>query len=104
MFVRSLVLLALCAVFLYSVIFCVIKWSDGKTGVTARIRRQENRVLPTVTMYPLLATTGRASRNMTENYLLAVPIQKNVLRLEHYLQTQNGYNSYFSLKYIFYKT
>ena len=94
--VRSFVLSALCAGFFYSVIFCLIKWNAGKTGVTARIRRQENRVLPIVSMYPLLATTGSASRNLTENYLLAVPIEKNVLRLEHYLQTQNGYDSGFS--------
>ena len=96
-YVRFLVFLALLTGFLYSVIFSLIKWNKGKTGMTQEIRRQENRLLPTVTICRMLAPSVNESKNMTENYLHMTPIDKHVIQIRHELELQNGYVSDISL-------
>ena len=91
--VRLIVLLALLTGFLYSVTFSLIKWKKGKTGLTQEIRRQDNRLLPTVTICRMLASSVNESQNMTENYLQATPIDKHVIHIGHELELQNGYVS-----------
>ena len=90
---RLMVVLSLLTGFGYSVIFSLIKWKKGKTGMTQEIRRQENRLLPTVTICRQLALSVHQSKNMTDNYLHSLPIDKHVIHIEHELKLQNGYVS-----------
>ena len=90
---RLMVVLSLLTGFGYSIIFSLIKWKKGKTGMTQEIRRQENRLLPTVTICRQLALSVHQSKNMTDNYLHSLPIDKHVIHIEHELKLQNGYVS-----------
>ena len=83
-YVRMLLVLVLGSGFLFSVVFSIIKWRKGNTGLTHEIRRQDYRVLPTITLMRRHALRGNPSDNLTEEYLKIEPLDEQMLYIKHY--------------------
>ena len=90
-YVRYLLVLVLGAGFLFSVVFSIIKWRRGNTGLTHEVKRQDYRVLPTITLMRQNALRGNPSDNLTEEYLNIEPLDEHVLYIKHYsIEHVNG--------------
>ena len=90
-YVRFLLVLVLGTGFLFSVVFSIIKWRKGNTGLTHEIRRQDLRVLPTISLMRRSAISGNASGNLTEEYLKIESLDQHVLHIRHYnIEHANG--------------
>ena len=90
-YVRFLLVLVLGAGFLFRVVFSIIKWRKGNTGLTHETRKQDYRVLPTISLMRRSAISGNASGNLTEEYLNIEPLDEHVLHKGHYnIEHVNG--------------